>query len=119
MIRHFFVWLHRYFGLAMTIFLVLVGLTGSLLAFKSELEHVITPQLFATAKPGAVPLDFSAIADRAESLVPHAHIAGVYLGEPDQVSVSMTPHKDASGKPYVLGFDQLLLDPWTGNELGR
>ena len=35
-IRPFWVLVHRYTGLAMTIFLVIVGLTGSLLAFYKE-----------------------------------------------------------------------------------
>lgn len=35
-IRPFWVLVHRYAGLAMTVFLIIVGLTGSLLAFYSE-----------------------------------------------------------------------------------
>ena len=40
MLRQVFVFIHRWAGLAMTVFLILVGLTGSLLAFNNELEHV-------------------------------------------------------------------------------
>ncbi len=40
-LRHFWVLVHRYAGLVMTAFLILVGLTGSLLAFYSELEQWI------------------------------------------------------------------------------
>ena len=45
--RPSWVWLHRWVGLAMAGFLVVVGLTGSLLAFDHELERVFAPQLFA------------------------------------------------------------------------
>lgn len=38
-LRSFWVLAHRYAGLAMTVFLVIVGLTGSLLAFYAELEQ--------------------------------------------------------------------------------
>jgi hypothetical protein len=38
MIRHFCVWLHRWAGLAMAGFLVVVGLIGSLLGFDIEIE---------------------------------------------------------------------------------
>ena len=31
--RHFWLLLHRYLGLAMTVFLIIVGLTGSILVF--------------------------------------------------------------------------------------
>ena len=75
MIRGFFVWLHRWVGLLMTVFLVIVGLTGSLIAFNTELEHVFAPQLFAKPRPGVPPLDLATLAERAGALVPHAHIS--------------------------------------------
>ena len=42
--RPFWVVTHRYAGLAMTVFLIIVGLTGSLLAFYAELEQALNPQ---------------------------------------------------------------------------
>lgn len=119
MTRHFFVWLHRWVGLAMAGFLVVVGLTGSLLAFKSELEHLITPELYATPRSTPAPLDLATLVDRAEAAIPRGEVSGVYLVEPDQVVVSMRPRQDAQGKLYDLGFNQLYLDPWTGAVLGR
>ena len=41
MIRRIFVFLHRWVGLLMTAFLVVVGLTGSLLAFGNEIERFV------------------------------------------------------------------------------
>jgi uncharacterized iron-regulated membrane protein len=118
--RSFWVWLHRWAGLAMTLFLVIVGLTGSLLAFYDDLERLATPQLFATPRPGEPHLDLATLAERALALVPQASSATVLLFRPDQADVMFVPRKDpATGKPYELGFNQLYLDPWTGNELGR
>lgn len=120
MIRRTFVWFHRWVGLTMTVFLVIVGLTGSLLAFKGELERMLTPQLYATPRPGMARLDLATLADRAESLVPTAQVTNVSVSEPDHAIVGMRPRKDpATDKPYTLGFGQLFLDPWTGEELGR
>ena len=55
MVRCIFVWLHRWLGLAMAAFLVLEGLTGSLLAFRKPLldalEHWLGLQFFATPRP--------------------------------------------------------------------
>ncbi len=120
MIRPFFVWLHRWIGLLMTGFLVVVGLTGSLIAFNNELEHVFAPQLYAKPRPGVSPLDLATLTERAGSLVPHARVRAVLLTEPDQASVEFTPETDpATGKPYALGFDEFYVDPWTGAELGR
>ena len=67
MIRRFFVWLHRWVGLLMTVFLIVVGLTGSILAFKTPLEKLINPELFGLPpSPEAPPLDLATLAERAE-----------------------------------------------------
>jgi len=120
-IRNFFVWLHRWTGLAMAGFLILVGLTGSMLALWSPLERLICPQLYAVPRPGAAQLELATLAERAGALVPQCRVAGVEYFRPNQVWVSFVPHHmdEAASHPCTLGFDQLLLDPWTGAELGR
>jgi uncharacterized iron-regulated membrane protein len=120
MTRHSFVLVHRYVNLAIAAFLIVTAVTGSLLAFNSELERVFAPQLFAAPKPGVTRLDLATLAARAETLVPQARVAGVLFTETDQVSVSFIAHRDpATGRPYELGFTQFYVDPWTGEELGR
>ena len=117
--RTFFVWLHRWAGLAMTIFLVIVGLTGTLLAFRSPLDRLLNPQLFASARPGQRVLDLATLAERAEQQEPQARPAFFSI-EDGQVVMAVEPRKDsASGKPYKVGFDQLYLSPYTGDILGR
>ena len=118
--RPFWVWLHRWVGLAMAGFLVVVGLTGSLLAFDHELERVLAPQLFAAPQPGTRPLDLATLAERAGQLVPQGNVAAVTFVQPDQVLVSFEPKLDpATGQPYRLGFDEFYMDPWNATELGR
>ena len=120
MIRPFFVWLHRWAGLLMTVFLIVVGLTGSLLAFKTDLERLICPRIYAAPRPSVPPLDFATLAERAEALVPQGQVITVALEEPDQALVVFEPREDpATGKPYKLDFVQMFVDPWTGEELGR
>jgi uncharacterized iron-regulated membrane protein len=120
MIRGVFVWLHRWVGLLMTVFLIIVGLTGSLLAFNNELEHVFAPRLFAQVRPGVPPLALATLAERAETLVPHAHVVGVTMSAPDQAAISFRAEIDpATERRYDLGFTQFFVDPWTGAELGR
>ena len=120
MIRRYLLWMHRWVGLLMAGFLVIVGLTGSLLAFKTELEHTVNPQFFAMPRPGVPPLDLAVLADKAAATVPLGKVSSVSLDGPDQVSVEFSPRMNpATGRPYDLGFTQLFLDPWTGQELGR
>jgi hypothetical protein len=45
------VWAYRWVGLAIAGFPVVVGLTGSLLAFNVEFERFFAPQLFARSPP--------------------------------------------------------------------
>ncbi|WP_018267994.1 PepSY-associated TM helix domain-containing protein [Methylosinus sp. LW4] len=118
--RGFFVFLHRWAGLAMAAFLVVVGLTGSLLAFNTELERVFAPQLFATPRIDAPPLGLAALASRAEAQVPQGRVISVTYAEPDQVSISFAPRQNPQTQaPYDLGFTEFFVDPWTGAELGR
>jgi uncharacterized iron-regulated membrane protein len=114
--RTYCVFLHRWVGLAMAAFLVVVGLTGSLLAFDYELERLISPQLFAASRPGVPPLDLASLAERAQALVPHGRVEETSITTPDQIVIRVSPRAEADPP---LGFDELFLDPWTGAELGR
>lgn len=118
--RRLWVFIHRWAGLTMTGFLVIVGLTGSVLAFNSELEQLINPKWFPPPRANMRELSLSELALRAEELAPEARVIGVQNGEPGWRWVSVSPRTDpATGKPYVLDYDQLILDPYTGEELGR
>ncbi|HEY8127015.1 MAG TPA: PepSY-associated TM helix domain-containing protein [Methylocystis sp.] len=120
MVRRFFVWLHRWVGLAMAGFLVVVGLTGSLLAFDMELERIFAPQLFAKAPSGAAPLDLATLAERAQALVPRARLIYLAHTAPDQTKANFEPLEDPETRaPYDLDFTEFFVDPFTGAELGR
>ena len=119
MSRRFWLLLHRYVGLAMTAFLVIVGLTGSLLAFFAELDRLVAPHWYPPLSSGDL-LDPGELALRAEMRVPQARVNSVYLGEAERAEVTIAPRSDpATGKPYELAHDTLLLDPVTGEEIGR
>ena len=117
--RHFWLLVHRYAGLLMASFLVLVGLTGSLLAFANEINHLVSPRFFARTQPGAVRLDFATLADRAEALVPQGQTYWI-VASPDQIRLGFIPRRNlATGKPWKLDVAWLFLNPWTGDELAR
>ena len=104
----------------MTAFLVVVGLTGALLPFKVELERLVNPQLFASPEPGQKRLDVATLAERAEAIAPQAQVDYFFTDVPDQVAIRCSPRKNpATGEPYEIDFDHLLLNPYTGAELGR
>src|SRR5208337_2934878 len=119
MLRGAFVFLHRYVGLAMALFLVIEGLTGSLLAFNSDLTVLFDPRLAAQKpSPDAKQLDPATLAERAAEAMPEA-VIGYYAPNhrDDQVILAMSWK---SGEPPHAGTpDYLVLDPWNGKELGR
>jgi uncharacterized iron-regulated membrane protein len=114
MTRAFWVRLHRWAGLGMAGFLIVVGLTGSLLAFWLELNHWLTPEMYPDDRPG-VALDAATLARRAEAIVPRARANTVYLGYPGSVMIGMEARE---GEP-PLDFEYIHLDPIDGHERGR
>lgn len=116
--RRTFVLLHRYVGLGLALFLVLEGLTGSVITFNVELERAISPQLFATPRPGESPLGLAVLAQRAEAAAPQARLAYI-IRRSDQAIARMRPRSGESGPAPQIDFNQIFLDPFTGAELGR
>lgn len=104
----------------MAAFLFVAGITGSILAFNSELERVFAPQLFAEPARGMRPLDLATLAERADAIVPNGRAEIVSYADVNQVKVDFLPRIDpATNRQYNLGFDEFFIDPWTGKELGR
>jgi uncharacterized iron-regulated membrane protein len=118
-IHRTFVFLHRWIGLTMVVFLVLVGLTGSILAFRTKIDRWINPQLYVELKLGVPPLDPATLAERAEAQFPHMFV-GFFAVESEQVKIHCRPRTNpATGKPFELDFEHLFLDPYTGKVLGH
>ncbi len=112
--RKAFVVLHRYVGLAVAALLVVEGITGSALAFTSQVEAVLSPALFAS--PRASPrLGLGTLARRAEDVVPNGHVDYLF-NDPSRIEVHM---RTREGAKQPLAFDELFLNPWTEAELGR
>ena len=93
--RRVFVWLHRYVGLAMAAFLIIEGVTGSLIAFRSDLSALLDPRFLASPpSPGAERLDLATLAERAEALAPKAQVA-YFMNRDDQAALRMLPRKNS------------------------
>jgi len=112
--RAAWVMVHRWIGLTLAAFLVILGLTGSMLAFLPELNHWLAPSLYPGPRAGAE-LNAATLARRAEELAPSAQATSVDLRIVGTAAIGMEGRSDAS----PLGFDTLYLDSVTGEELGR
>jgi len=113
-IRPFWVLLHRYTGLAMTAFLIIVGLTGSLLAFLPELEAMINPQWSVQTVEGD-PLEPITLLSTAEQIDSSIKVNGVRLSN----SVATVTVSSREEQPNELPYNQLLINAHTGELLGK
>ena len=121
MMRRFWILVHRYAGLFLAAWLIVIGITGSIIVFNPELESWLNPPPVIAAQ-NVPELEPTELRDRALAIEPRATINSLVLfrkpGEP--YSALVEPRIDpATGQPFVLGFSTLLLDPYTGREVGR
>lgn len=116
--RRYWVILHRWLGLASASFLVVVGLTGSLLAFLPELNRAVTPALFLPASTGPS-LDPATVAERVQGTLSGVRVRGVFLHDPRVAIVGVVPRRDPNGEPSAAAaFDQVFVNRHTGEILG-
>lgn len=134
MTRRFWVLFHRYVGLAMTMFLVVVGLTGSVLAFKDELDLWLNPDLLRVEVRDTPMLDPLALREKAEARQPGMRVDGVSLHAESGRSFefTLTPRVKAAAVQALVNLPGILegfndevgllvvyLDPYTGKTLGE
>ena len=120
MVRQFFVFIHRWAGLAMMVFLVIVGLTGSVLAFREELDTWLNPELLTVANRDAPLLDGFELREKAAALYPDERFNDVPLHiEPDRsVRFSHMPGMKPDDN-MMEKMVEFYLDPYTGEKLGE
>lgn len=101
---------HRYVGLLMSVFLLVAGVTGSIIAFYPQIDRFINPELLAVEppRPGAPLLDPWVVRDRLLEQLPRGQAV-------DEVILYRTP-----GLPFNYWLDEreVFVDPYTGKIRG-
>lgn len=111
--------LHRWTGMLIAAFLIVVGFSGSILAFQWRIDRFLNPDLHVLNPPNRPPLALATLAERAEASDPHLRVGYFWVDE-DQTQVVVGGRVDPStGKPYDLGYSVLILDPWSAAILGK
>ena len=113
--------LHRWFGLFIAVFLFVSGLTGAVISWDHEIDEWLNPQLFEARSEGPVQTP-QALAAQLEARDPRLQVGfmPLYTEPGHSFGVSVNPRIDpATGKAYELDFNQIALDPVTGEEQGR
>lgn len=112
---------HRWAGLITAAFLVFSGLTGAVISWDHELDEWLNPQL-NDARAEGPPRDALALAREIEARHPRAEVTYVPLAvEPGHsFAFGVSPRVDAAAQRlHEIGFNQVFVDPASGQELGR
>lgn len=119
--RQILVLLHRYVGLVIAAFMVVAGLTGSLIAFRDELDVWLNPELFQARTVGT-PLPIEDIVTRVERSDARVMVSVLPLqAEPgSSYAIRVQPRIDpATGRPFQLDYNQVFVDPVSGEIVGQ
>ena len=84
--RHLWVLVHRWGGLLLAVPLIIVALTGSIIAFTHEVNHLLTPRYYASLQPSVPRLDIGELAARAEALISPRETVLSLIVRPNQVT---------------------------------
>jgi uncharacterized iron-regulated membrane protein len=118
--RNIAILLHRYAGLLLAGFLILTGLTGSLIAFNEELDRLLNPEFYKVSPSGRV-LTPSQLIRKVETAYPDVVVGYVNVPKPgESAAVYVRPRPaEGSDKKVKLEFGQFYLDPSTGEVIGK
>lgn len=116
---------HRWAGLSLALFLVVVGLTGALMAFYDEIEVAIAPQLHLVQPPSAQAAMLSPIElrEKVQAAYPGAVINYLPLhletGHALKLDIRRIDPATKRIGPWSPEVDEVFVDPYTGRILGQ
>ncbi|MGF6371018.1 putative iron-regulated membrane protein [Paraburkholderia sp. RAU6.4a] len=108
--------LHRWFGVATALFLLVAGLTGAIIAWDHEFDAALNPSFYQARTVGPT-LSGLELANRVEAADPRLRVTYLPLAvEPGHtLQMMVLPRTDpATKQPYPLDFNQIAVDPVTG-----
>jgi len=107
MLRRTLLILHRWLGLAAGLPLVLLGVSGAVITFESELDRAINPSLWSV-RPAGERQDWQALVDRTRREFPGNSLVALRLPSAD----------DQSAEVAFGGGRLCYVDPYSGHMLG-
>jgi uncharacterized iron-regulated membrane protein len=115
---------HRYIGLALAPFLIVIAVTGSIIPFYDELERAVNSRLrVVEPQQKAWTLhDMLVVREQLEKQDPRSHVFSLQFPQrPDDSVFSrvMGAIDPATDEPFELDYNEVFADPYTGERLGE
>ncbi|WP_296236486.1 PepSY-associated TM helix domain-containing protein [Psychrobacter sp. UBA5136] len=120
-LRRICLWIHRYTGLVMAGFLIMAGITGSLLAFHDELDDVFNYKLAHIERQDTPQLPIAALHDRVISAYPEYNFSSMPTSlEADKSAVFLVDRvrDQATKNPPKAPFQEVYVNPYNGDIVG-
>ena len=119
--RRICLWIHRYTGLVMAGFLIMAGITGSLLAFHKELDDMFNYKLAQIERQDAPQLPIATLHDKVVAAYPEYNFSSMPTSlEADKsalFSVDRARGQSARNQPKAL-FQEVYVNPYNGDIVG-
>jgi uncharacterized iron-regulated membrane protein len=118
-IRPILIHAHRYFGLVMALFLVVAGVTGSILPFYDSLDHYINQSIYDVPSQNQTLIDPLILRNKVLADYPSADINYIELETKHgrSIKVYLDAKRTSQGKA-ILEDNELYVNPYTGEVIG-
>ncbi|WP_430462205.1 PepSY-associated TM helix domain-containing protein [Thalassolituus sp. LLYu03] len=119
--RPLFVKLHRWAGLTTAVFLLITGLTGAVISWDHELDDLLNRHLFEAHSVGT-PQPVNDLIAQVERQFPTMQVLyfPTHTEAGHALELYMQPRLNpATGEPFAEEFNQLFVDPVSGDILGH
>ncbi|MEH1769030.1 MAG: PepSY-associated TM helix domain-containing protein [Nostoc sp.] len=115
-LRSIVFYLHRYIGFFVGLLLIVIGLTGSLLVFEQDFDHLMIRQQYGNITPQQVQLSPESVVNTIEAKYPARgdfHLFRIYLPDtPSSPYVGQLSSTDVERK-------EVFINPYTGKIIGE
>ncbi|AFY87373.1 Propeptide PepSY amd peptidase M4 [Chroococcidiopsis thermalis PCC 7203] len=111
--------IHRYIGLAVGLILILIGITGSLLVFHSDIDDWIVSQQFGVVIPQGQPISIDRTLEIAQAAHPQWKAVSVSIPKSDRHPFHVVMEEpNANPDIYLDGAHQVFVNPYTEKVMG-
>ena len=114
MIRRTAFKLHRYLGLIAGLIIVIVGLTGSLLVFRHEINHFLLQAQFGQIVPQQQQVSILSVIDTVKAAYPEPKFTLSFFELPTQENAPIRVELGSENQPLT----EVIVNPYTGKILG-